>query len=58
MNTDTIVTDTIMPQGIEYKTCDQLETYTSIRGEQAIFPCGGYVLDILPNITDPEEFKV
>lgn len=50
-----MVTDPI--DGVNFKTCDEIGTFTSISGEQADFPCAGYLIDIFPSNTDPDGFR-
>ena len=55
MNNDAYLRkDTI--DGIEFKNIGELEISHTITGENADFPPLGYVLDVYPDETTPEEF--
>lgn len=41
--------NTTMIDGVPFKTCEELNSVNSVNGEQGVFPCGGYVLDMYPN---------
>ena len=44
--------------GISWKNCEDLGQDYSIKGENAVFPCEGYALDVYHNVTDtPAKFK-
>ena len=40
----------------EYGDCVALNSTTVLTGENSVFPCGGYVLEVWPSATDPAGF--
>ena len=43
--------------GIAHQDCEQARNDGEVAGEQAAFPCGGYIVDVLPSENGPEDFQ-
>ena len=54
MDGETIYKEDI--DGVKYQHCEELGIDYVVAGEQADFPCSGYILDINPIDNDPTTF--